>query len=425
MSGQIGKMQTATKELLISESCSHPSVIRVLALVEANTVHGPAKNLLNFCRISQQLGGTHLVEMSLAPFERPDSSGASNAPNEFLEEATQAGIPVHSVWEDFRFDPRVVGRLRRLVEQVDPHVIQTHHSKSHFLVRVSGVWKVRPWIGFHHGHTRSAFRLRIYQGLDHWSLRAPARVVTVSRAFAGQLAGFGVAPGKITVIHNAVELGADRQKPAGEQLSEKKRRLGFAASECVVLSVGRLSIEKDFPNLVRAIAQLRALHPEIALRLVLLGEGSERYHIENVVRSAGLLGVVTMPGRVRDVSPYYEIADVMAISSLSEGSPNVLLEAMAAGVPVVGTAVGGIPEIVVDSEHAILVPPGDPSAMAQAIGLVLGDPAGSQKRARAARGLLAAQYSPGQRARSLVEVYQAVYEQAKLRQSISSASRTR
>ena len=409
-------MQTATKEPLINQGCSRPSVIRVLALTESNTVHGPAKNLLNFSRICQQLEGTHLVKMSLAPFERADSSGAWSEPNELLEEASQAGIPFHGIRERFRFDPRVIGRLRRIVEQVNPHVIQTHHSKSHFLVLVSGVWKERSWIAFHHGHTRSALRLRIYQGLDRWSLRVPTRVVTVSRAFADQLAGYGVDPGKITVIHNAVELAAEPQRSAGEQLSEKKRCLGVSGDERVVLAVGRFSVEKGFPDLVQAIAQLRALHPEITVRLVILGEGSERQHVENVVRSAGLRDVVTMPGRVRDVSPYYEMADVLAVSSLSEGSPNVLLEAMAAGVPVVATAVGGIPEIVVDGEHAILVPPSNPSAMAQAIGLVLADPTDSQKRARAARNLVAARYSPGQRARSLVEVYRDVYEQARLRQ---------
>jgi glycosyltransferase involved in cell wall biosynthesis len=407
-------MQTATKEPLTSSDYSHRTVIRVLALAESNTVHGPAKNLLSFSRICQQLEGTHLVKVSLAGFERADSSGGWNEPNEFLEDASQAGIPFHSIREKFRFDPRVIGRLRRIVEQVNPDVIQTHHSKSHFLALVSGIWKGRSWIAFHHGHTRSAFRLKIYQGLDRWSLRVPTRVVTVSRAFAQQLAQYGVDPRRITVIHNAVELPAEPQRSAGE-LNEKKRRLGLSGDERVVLAVGRLSVEKGFPDLVEAVAQLRALHPEIPVRLVILGEGSERQHVEDVVRSAGLGVVVTMPGRVRDVSPYYDIADLVVMSSLSEGSPNVLLEAMAAGVPVVATAVGGIPEIVVDGEHAILVPPSDPSALSQAIGLALTDRPGSQKRARAARNLIAARYLPEQRARALVEIYRDVYD-ARLQQ---------
>ena len=403
-------MQTATKEPLVSQSRSHPTVIRVLALAESNTVHGPAKKLLSFSRTCQQLEGTHLIKVSLAPFERADSSGGWNEPNEFVEEASCLGIPIHGIRERFRFDPRVIGRLRTIVEQVNPDIIQTHHSKSHFLALVSGIWKGRSWIAFHHGHTRSAFRLIVYQGLDRWSLRVPTRVVTVSRAFGEQLAGYGVDPGKITVIHNAVELVAEMPKPAGEQLREKRRRLGLSGDERVVLAVGRLSVEKGFPDLVQAMAKLRQAHPEIAVRLVILGEGSEREHIEDVVRSAGLDRVVVMPGRVRDVSPYYEVADLLVMSSLSEGSPNVLLEAMAAGVPVVATAVGGIPEIVVNGEHAILVPPSQPSALAQAIGRALSDQPGSQERARAARRLVGAKYSPEQRARSLMEVYRDVYE---------------
>jgi glycosyltransferase involved in cell wall biosynthesis len=95
----------------------------------------------------------------------------------------------------------------------------------------------------------------------------------------------------------------------------------------------------------------------------------------------------------------------MAIPSLSEGSPNVLLEAMAAGVPVVSTAVGGIPEIVGNGKHAILVPPGDPAAMAGAIDVLLSNSDTADKLARAARNLAAAKYSPEQRARLLIKLY--------------------
>ena len=102
---------------------------------------------------------------------------------------------------------------------------------------------------------------------------------------------------------------------------------------------------------------------------------------------------------------YYEIADLMAISSVSEGSPNVLLEAMAAGVPVVATAVGGIPEIAKNQEQALLVPPRDPEAMARAIAVLLSDGATAHRLAAAARDLAATKYSPEQRALGLAGLY--------------------
>jgi glycosyltransferase involved in cell wall biosynthesis len=113
---------------------------------------------------------------------------------------------------------------------------------------------------------------------------------------------------------------------------------------------------------------------------------------------------------MRDVSPYYEVADVFAISSLSEGSPNVLLEAMAASVPVVASAVGGIPEIVTDQQQALLVHPRDPRALADALACILTNRRLAQALSRAARSLAATRFSPEQRARALIELYSKVYQ---------------
>jgi len=379
--------------------------VRVLALAEGHTVHGPAKNLLTFGRICQQTEGMELVRLELAPFERSrEGLAPSEGPNEFLEEASRSGIPIHLIRERFRFDPRMIGGLRALVAQLKPDVIQTHHAKSHFLLRMSGIWKTHPWIAFHHGHTRGAARLKVYHGLDRWSLRAAAHVVAVSNTCAQQLLDFGVQPDRITVIHNAVEPGGVTFKLSADQVRAQKESLGVPGDAKVVLAVGRLSEEKAHTDLVAAMAMLRTLHPDVALRLVILGEGDQRPRIEESVRAAGMQDAVTLAGHIRDVIPYYQISDVMAISSLSEGSPNVLLEAMAAGVPVVTTAVGGIPEMITDQE-AILVPPRDPAAMARALDVVLSHRDTADRLASAARNLATTRYSPVQRARSLVNLY--------------------
>jgi glycosyltransferase involved in cell wall biosynthesis len=381
--------------------------IRVLALVEAETVNGQVKNLLTFYRSCQEMEAPSGVQLSLAAFERvrgKQSAGATGS-NEFLEAASKAGIQVDRIQESFAFDLRVIWRLRRVVKQVNPDIIQTHFSKSHFLVWLSGVWRERPWIAFHHGHTRSAFRLRIYHGLDRWSLRFPRQIIAVSQALAGQLVAQGVRRDKITVLHNAVELPNAGQETDATRLQAVRTRLGIRPTDRVVLAIGRLSKEKAHTDLVATMARLLKLQPDLHVQLLIVGEGPERAGIEEAVRSAGLQGVVKLAGHENDVSGYYEIADVMAIPSLSEGSPNVLLEAMAAGVPVVSTAVGGIPEIVGNGKHAILVPPGDPAAMAGAIDVLLSNSDTADKLARAARNLAAAKYSPEQRARLLIKLY--------------------
>ena len=382
--------------------------IRVLALVEAETVNGPVKNLLSFYRSCQEMETPCGVEMSLAAFERRRGgpSDGTQRPNEFMEAASKAGIQVDCIPESFAFDVRVIWRLRKLVKRLNPDIIQTHFSKSHFLVWLSGVGRGRPWIAFHHGHTRSAFRLRIYHGLDRWSLRFPDQITAVSQAFAGQLAAQGIRQEKIAVLHNSVELPSAASDAARVQAT--RSRLGIAPADRVILVVGRLSKEKAHADLVAALASLLQQKPELRVQLVILGEGPERANLEEAVRAAGLQAVVKMPGHVNDVTEYYEIADLMAISSVSEGSPNVLLEAMAAGVPVVATAVGGIPEIAKDREQALLVPPRDPEAMARAIAVLLSDRATAEKLATAARSLAATKYSPEQRAQWLAGLYRNV-----------------
>jgi glycosyltransferase involved in cell wall biosynthesis len=402
----------APKDFTMTASGSEPPAIRVLALVEAEMVNGPVKNLFSFYRSCQEMERSCGVQLSLAAFKRlrGPSLPAARRPNQFMEAAAKTGIRVDCIQESFALDPRVIWRLRKIVEQSNPDIIQTHFSKSHFLVWLSGVWRKRPWIAFHHGHTRSAFRLRIYHGLDRWSLRFPCQVMAVSQAFAEQLSAQGLQREKIAVLHNSVDLPATGYGTDATRRQAIRAGLGIRPTDRVILTIGRLSKEKAHTDLVTALARLLKRKPELRIQLVILGEGPERTAIEDAVQRAGLQDVVKMPGHVRDVSGYYEIADLSVISSVSEGSPNVLLEAMAARVPVVATAVGGIPEIVRHQQHALLVPPRDPAAMAEAIDTLLSNPQIADNLASAARTLAATTYSPQQRALWLVGLYRKIFE---------------
>jgi len=173
----------------------------------------------------------------------------------------------------------------------------------------------------------------------------------------------------------------------------------------VILCVGRLSKEKAQIDMVRAVQQLRQISPTRAVRLMIVGDGPERARISQAIQSAGLQKHVVLAGHLKDLTPYYEAADVVAIPSLSEGSPNVLLEAMAFGVPVVATEVGGIPEIATHGETALLVPARNPGAMAAAIDLLLSSPGTGISLAQHARRKVETEYSPESRAQSLVSIY--------------------
>ncbi len=391
-------------------------VIRVLAIVEGTAVSGPAKNIFEFCRVSGGLAARPVVSTSVATFVRVAKDGRKPraGPNQILDAATAAGLEVHSIPERFPFDPKIIPGLRNLVKRLDPDIIQTHHIKSHFLVRLSGLVRLYRWIAFHHGYTSEGIKMRVYDQLDRWSLRVPSQVVTVCEPFKRQLVSCGVPPSRIVVLHNSISVdwlnGRDQRDTAASTAAQNFSN-SWRGHEPVVLAVGRLSGEKAFTDLIVAMDHLRRLRRDLLVQLLIVGDGPERGRIERAIRDLNLEDRITLPGHVQDVRPYYRQADVLAISSVSEGSSNVLLEAMAAGVPVVATSVGGIPEIVADKETGLLVPPSDPKAMASAINLLFSNRDLAKTLACNALELVRKWHSPQDRARFLLELYEQVLTQ--------------
>jgi glycosyltransferase involved in cell wall biosynthesis len=391
--------------------------IKLLAVMEPKTVTGAAKNMLDFCRfardLNQALPGSAPIETSIVTFERGhntqaaprDGEGASSpveSPNEFVKAARELGLEVDLIAERFRFDLRVIPSLRRVIERRAPDIVLTHHVKSHFLMKLSRLWQKYPWVAFHHGYTKTHFREHLYNRMDRLSLPTASRVVTVCDAFARELASNGVPSERIIVQHNSIR----PEKSASEEEAQAiKSRFGIAENERLVLAIGRLSSEKAHIDLLAAFSHLQSRHPELNAKLIIVGDGPEREKLEAGARSMGLDGRVHFAGQMSNVRPYYAAADLLVLPSHSEGSPYVLLEAMAARLAIVATAVGGVPEMVADEESALLVPPRDAEQMAAAIARVLTDAELARKLTSNASALIATRYSPETYVRSLVGIY--------------------
>lgn len=396
------------------------TTIKLLAVIEANTVTGPAKNLLSFFRLmrsSEPIEGMRL-EPSIVTFQRKtgDAAGDNNelsdpesSANAFVAAARAQGVAVDIISERFRFDPNVVAQFRQIVARRAPDVVQTHMVKSHFLTKLAGIRRRYPWVAYHHGYTSTDLKMRGYNQLNRWSLPSADRVITVCGPFADQLSRAGVRRDRIVVCHNSVDFPA----PVSEESKRALRqRLGITDGEWVVLTVGRLSHEKGHIDLLRALTVLGEINPALNFKLVIVGEGPERARLETELRSAGLSGRVVFAGQTADVQTYYEIADVLALPSHSEGSPNVLLEGMAAGLAVVATAVGGVSEIAVNEETALLVAPNDAQSFASALNRVSQDGEFARKLGRAAAVHVAQKFSPAAYVRSLLHVYRGLASEA-------------
>jgi glycosyltransferase involved in cell wall biosynthesis len=190
-------------------------------------------------------------------------------------------------------------------------------------------------------------------------------VITVSEAFRDELARKGLPRERIEVVHNAIAADWGARSDSARLRSS----LGIPPDLPVILSVGRLSKEKDHLTLLRAV---RRFPRDRAFHIVIVGEGPERSAIESAVERFELKGRVTLAGHLASAAPYFGMAQLVVISSRSEGSPNVLLEAMASGVPVVTTRVGGIPEHIEAGRSALAVDPGDAAGMGAAIEQLIG-----------------------------------------------------
>jgi glycosyltransferase involved in cell wall biosynthesis len=386
--------------------------LQVLALVEAKTITGPAKNLIRFCEMVQADPAAGL-SISIAAFHRrapADSNAvAGSESNPFLDAVRAAGIELDVILERGRFDSSVLRMLGEIIARRKPDIIQTHAPKSHFLVRWAGLQRNRGWIAFHHGDTAEDLKMRLYTQLDRWSVRAAHRSVTVCEPFADLLVARGVRRERLQVVPNAMSAAPQVAK---EDVSALRDRLALPADARVILCVGRLSSEKGQADLLAALRLLRRDRPQLAFKLILVGDGIERPTLERAAAAPDLASSVIFAGHASNVWPYYSLADVLALPSHSEGSPNALLEAMAAGVPIVACRVGGVPETVEDGSSALLVPPSDPAAMASALARVLEDSALSARLVRNASERLVTRFSPEARYQALLEVYRAVKERA-------------
>ncbi len=374
-----------------------PAPIKVLAFMEARRAVGPARNLIQFgVRSRQPAGELPGVDLTVATFLRANDSSA------FIEAVHAAGIEVETILEKHRFDLGVLAQVREMVARRRPDIVLTHNVKSHFLVRWLGLWRSLPWVAFQHGYTATDWKDRLYNQCDRWSLRRPHRLVCVCQAFAERLRRWGVPASRLVVLHNPVEPFV---APAPEEIERLRTELGLAGGEFLVVSVGRLSREKGHRDLLDAASVLRARQPRTPARFVIVGDGPERAALERRSAALGLSDAVAFAGYRENVRPFYALADVVALPSYTEGSPNVVLEALAARVAVAATRVGGVPEIVTDGETGLLVKQRDPRAMADALARLRDDPELRRRLGDAGRRLVTADHSFEARRHDLVCLY--------------------
>jgi glycosyltransferase involved in cell wall biosynthesis len=215
-----------------------------------------------------------------------------------------------------------------------------------------------------HGWVQHTPRTRLYFALDRLCLRHYDQVISVSPDLHARALDLGVPAESCRLLANGVdEQMFCRRHPAAE--APLRRRLGVPGGRWVIGAAGRLGPEKGLDLLIRAVHMLGAR--DLDVELWIAGTGEEEGRLRALCRDLGLTDRVRLLGFVADTVEFFDALDVFVLSSRREGLPNVLLEAMAMGVPVVATNIAGVPAAVRDGENGLLCAPGDVAALAERI----------------------------------------------------------
>lgn len=362
----------------------------VLILTATERVSGPLKGIFQYV--------AHLDPRRYRPLLGLVRGAVTRRTDAELEAAARR-VPHVVLEQSGAFDWRLFGAARRVAREHGAALVQTHGYKTHLLGLSLRLTLGLPWIGFEHGFTTETWRVRLYHRLA-WLLRYADRAVVVSGRLERQLRGMGVPAARLVRLHNAVEPDVPGTQPAPGTFRQAHH---IPPEAPLVAVIGRISSEKGQRVFLEAFAVANAALP--SLHAVLVGEGPDEAFIAAQIGRMGLGDRVHWIGYHRPIAPIYRDADLVVIPSFTEGIPNVLLEALAAGCPVVATAVGGIPEVVVDGEHALLVPPGEPGIMGDAMVRALQDKPLRDRLIEAGRDRIASQHSPIQRARRIEGLY--------------------
>ena len=302
----------------------------------------------------------------------------------FLAEVRRRGFEAVGLMNDF---PRVIATVRELtatLREVGADLVLCHGYKANILGRVAARRAGASVVAVSRGWTGENRKVRAYEWLDRRHIPFMDHVVCVSDGQAEKVRRACAVPEhRLTVIRNSARLNAF----ATTDLTARRKLLavfpaGMPVSR-VVLAAARLSPEKGFLVLIEAAASILRNDSEAAF--VVFGEGVHRPILERRVADLGLTDRFVMPGFRTDLDTLIPAADVMVLPSFTEGLPNVVLEASAAGVPVVATAVGGTPEVLADGESGYLVQPGCSEEIATRVSELLRDPALRQRMGSAGR----------------------------------------
>lgn len=367
-------------------------MINILHLRDTDRVCGPGKTILETANATNKSEFTIFVGLFLLERERH---------NAYLNAAVERGVNVIPLIARHQFDPFLLRTLVRAIDQYNIHVIHSHEYKSDILTWLVSRRRRIPIMTTAHGWITNRWKSKLYVRLGQTVLPSFDRVVAVSEGMRRGLLACGVRDDRIAVIHNAIV--TENYEPTAHRRGFLRGRGGVPDEAVLIGNIGRLSPEKGQRDFLEAAAAVARDHANAFF--VLVGDGPDRRDLEELARASGIRERVIFTGHLHDVRPLYADLDILALTSHTEGFPNVVLEALCMNTPVLATDVGGTGEIIRDGQTGVLVQPHAPDAIARGLRFLIEQPDEARRLTAAGRQVVFQRFRFGDRVAKEEAIY--------------------
>lgn len=366
-------------------------MINVLHLRDTDVVCGPGKTIIETACAADP----RFYYSSIGIFCSPGK------PNAYLDAAEARGIEVRRLEAERPWDPRLLSQIAALIRERQIHIVHSHDYLSDILTRVVARRVHVATMSTVHGWITNTVRSRIKVGISKIALRGLDRVVAVSEETRSRVEAAGVPASRIVVIHNAIV--AKNYCASDYAPGVFRQQIGIATDAILIGNIGRLSPEKGQRDFLLGAAPIA--REDARVHLVFAGHGPDALTLQGLVAELGLTGRVTFAGHMKDVRPVYRDLDVLALTSYTEGFPNVVMEALCMDVPVLATNVGGVRELMTDGVTGVLVPSGRPDEIEVGLRRLIQDRPEAERMTAAGKQLVMDRFELGQRTLKEEAVY--------------------
>lgn len=347
----------------------YPTTLKtVTAKLRMSQTTIPAPKVL-IVDLSNHYGGSSSRVLSLMARAEPGTVAlAGLTSGAITKRAIQLGLAVHPV-ASHKADPQLLFRLVRVIRQGNYNLLDSQNIQSKFWANLAAiitgaalVSTLNSWYANEHG--KASVKGRIYTALELLTNQSLDLYITVSEKDRQSLLKAGLPEDKVELIYNAVDAGLSAIPGDPEGL---KKKFGLPFDSVICTAVGRLVPVKGYDVLISAVQKIASQVPQ--LQCLIVGEGESKEELCRQIQGIGLENRIHLVGYYdrQDAMSILKSSDIFVMPSRYEGTPIALLEAAALARPILASATGGIPELVQDEEHALLVPPGDPAALAQGL----------------------------------------------------------